>query len=303
MFHLLYGEAGFACAARWARRTGHACVATFHAPPSLMTGILRRPRDLRLLDGVVLVGSSQVPYFEAYVRDRDAISVIPHGVDTEYFTPIARRATETFTCLSVGAFLRDYDLVARVADALAGDARMHFVIVAPSETTRHLSDRSNVTCLSGLSDDDLLACYRAADVFVLTAHDMTANNALLEAMACGVPVIGEDVGSVRDYVRTDHAVLCHRSDAESVVRAICALASQREARNCMAAAARAHAMELSWPRIARRVLEMYEHVKRRVAAAQRRSGRMSGENRNRPRVVKGLEAIAQVSTNECVRGA
>lgn len=263
VFHLLYSEAGFAWAARWARRTGHMCVATFHAPPSLMDAILRRPQDLSLLDGVVLVGSSQVPYFEAHVRNRDAIVVIPHGVDTDYFTPLSGPPNEGFTCLSVGTFLRDYDLLGRVADAVADDPRIRFLIVATPESTRRLHDRPNVICLSGLSDDDLLTCYRHADAFVLTAHDVTANNALLEAMACGLPIISEDVGSVRDYVRTDHAVLCRRNDAEGIVRAIRGLVARPEARRGMATAARCRAIELSWPRIALRILDMYDEIERR----------------------------------------
>ena len=48
----------------------------------------------------------------------------------------------------------------------------------------------------------LRALYHLSDLFFLPFVDAVANNAIVESIACGVPVVVSDVGSLRDYV--DH---------------------------------------------------------------------------------------------------
>lgn len=272
LFHLLYGHAGYAWAARWARRTGHSCVATFHMPPSVAHQVLRRPQTLAWLDGVVLVGSSQRSFFAPYVRDDAKLFVVPHGVDCDYFTPAETpRQDETITCLSVGTYLRNFEMLERVADQLRGQPNIRFVVVAPEDAAPRLADRPNVAFVHGLSDANLRSLYRHADLFVLTAHDATANNALLEAMACGLPVVTEDVGSLTDYCGTDNAVLCRPNAACAMAATIRELAAQPAARAAMAAASRRRAEALAWPLVAERMRDVY-----RTIASRRTSCRLAG---------------------------
>jgi len=260
VFHLLYGEAGFAWAARWARRCGHACVATFHLPSSLAPTVLSRPREIALLDGVVLVGSSQRSFFEQYVSDAGRLWVVPHGVDCDYFVPGPPRDGRGFTCLSVGSFLRDYEVLGRVADAFLQTPEVRFIVVAPPQAAPGLAGRPNVAVVHGLSDAELLRAYQTSEAFVLTAEDATANNALLEAMACGLPVVAEDVGSVRDYVNEANGSLCRPNDVSALVGAIRALVADRRRARSMGAASRCRAEELSWSRVAERIREIHRCV-------------------------------------------
>lgn len=270
LFHFLYGEAGFAWAAKWARRTGHLCAATFHAPVTIAPAIFRRPQDLNLLDGIVLVGSSQHSYFLDHVKDAGRVAVVPHGVDCEGFTPAERPRSDTFTCLAVGTYLRNFDLLGRVADGLREDAKTRLAVVAPPTAAPQMVGRRNAVVLHGLSDKELLNTYRTANLFVLAAHDVTANNALAEAMACGLPVLAEDVGSIRDYVTTENAILCPRNDAGAMVAAIRALAAHPETLRRMSEASRRRALELSWPRVAERMREVYGQFAECAAARRRR---------------------------------
>lgn len=260
VFHFLYGEAGFAWAARWARRCGHACIATFHVPSSLAPTVLCRPREIARLDGVVLVGSSQRSFFEQYVSDAGRLWVVPHGVDCGYFVPGPPRECRGFTCLSVGSFLRDYEVLGRVADAFVQMPEVRFIVVAPPQAVPGLAGRPNVAVLHGLSDAGLLRAYQTSDAFVLTAEDATANNALLEAMACGLPVVAEDVGSVRDYVDQTNASLCRPNDVSALVGAIRALVADRRRVRLMGDASRRRAEALSWSRVAERIREIYRCV-------------------------------------------
>jgi glycosyltransferase involved in cell wall biosynthesis len=57
-----------------------------------------------------------------------------------------------------------------------------------------------VTFAGSVPQGDLPAFYRAADVFALSSDFDNSPNAVLEAMACGLPVVATDVGGVRDFV-------------------------------------------------------------------------------------------------------
>jgi glycosyltransferase involved in cell wall biosynthesis len=57
--------------------------------------------------------------------------------------------------------------------------------------------------LGALDNDRFLAMvYSAADIFAICSMQDNLPNTVLEAMACGLPVIGTDVGGIPDMVRT-----------------------------------------------------------------------------------------------------
>src|SRR5262249_58554088 len=74
----------------------------------------------------------------------------------------------------------------------------------------------------------------------------TANNAILESMACGVPLVVTDVGGVRDYVGADAAALVRRGDARHMVETALALLGDNCERKRMADLARARALQFAW---------------------------------------------------------
>jgi glycosyltransferase involved in cell wall biosynthesis len=62
--------------------------------------------------------------------------------------------------------------------------------------------------------------YRAADIFVNTSLDEAFGQMMLEAAACGLPIVAFDAGGVRDISRQDvNALLVPRGDVEQLVQA------------------------------------------------------------------------------------
>ena len=57
-----------------------------------------------------------------------------------------------------------------------------------------------------------------------TLENSTANNVVLEAMACGLPVVAERVGGISEYVSRENAILTEPNDVDTLVRAIRVLA-------------------------------------------------------------------------------
>ena len=80
--------------------------------------------------------------------------------------------------------------------------------------------------------------------------DATVNNVLLEAMACGTPVIAERKGEVPEYVNSQAAILADPGDAVAVVRAILRLARSSRLQVDKGKAVRKRAEELGWKNVA-----------------------------------------------------
>ncbi|MCW8922217.1 MAG: glycosyltransferase [Gammaproteobacteria bacterium] len=83
-----------------------------------------------------------------------------------------------------------------------------------------------------ISDDAQLALiYSASDMYILTSLEDNLPNALLEAMACGTPVIGYDTGGIPDIVKHGvNGIVVERGNVDSLSVSILHLVDNRELR-------------------------------------------------------------------------
>lgn len=236
------------------RLPGVRTVASFHQPPDLAEKVLFGP-DLRQIDAIILMSPSQVPFFAQFVPN-ERLHVILHGVDTDFFTPPAvKRPRDRLHCITTGLHLRDWDAFHAVAMALPEVA---FTVVTSGRVK--ISPLPNVEVLSGISDADLAAAYRAADVLFLPLTDATANNSILEGMASGLPVISTDLPAVRAYVPDAAGILIEANAVPDLVSALNRLAGDHALRARMASAARSRAEALAWSNVARQYEAVYSKL-------------------------------------------
>lgn len=92
--------------------------------------------------------------------------------------------------------------------------------------------------------DEVAERLREADIFLHASHSEGISNAVLEAMACGLPVVCTDAGGMREAVRDgiDGFVVPVR-DVEAMAEALVRLARDPELRRRMGAAARQRVLE------------------------------------------------------------
>lgn len=227
---------------------------TFHNCPEMLPLMLRYPSRLQKFAAIVLMSECQRPFFlEAGVAD-ERIHVVLHGVDVEFFVP-APVPPPGFSVLSAGSFRRNFPLLREVCERLPDVA---FEVVASREIAPLFAGLPNVRFSHDLSDDALLAKYQAASCLLHTVEAATANNVLVEAMACGLPIVSERIGGIAEYVTPHCARLVAPRDDAALAETVRALAGNAQQRLAMGAASRRRAEELSWPRVAERMQVVYD---------------------------------------------
>jgi glycosyltransferase involved in cell wall biosynthesis len=266
IYHFLYGETSLRLAAGSNRMFGHRhrIIATYHQVPRFFEARRHQFNHIGDIDAAILVASNQRTFFEG-ILSSSQIHIIPHGVDTTFFEPTleTQRKSPSLMCLTVGSNYRDFQTHVQVIRHINSSAwrGINFVIVGDPGHARHFSDLEFVTYLSGISDKQLLECYHRADILFLPLADATACNALLEGMACGLPVVVSDMGGVRDYVNEECAALVPSRDVEAVVMTIIELVRNPAQRAQLGRAARDRAeTQLDWRHISERVREVYRQV-------------------------------------------
>jgi glycosyltransferase involved in cell wall biosynthesis len=228
-------------------------IATFHQPPELAKDLLHPPA-LRLLDHVVLVSPSQIPFFREHVAE-ERLSVILHGVDTDFFHPASSaNSTERVRCITVGRWLRDWATFANVARSLPD---VHFDVV--SNRDLGIGPIANVRVHQNLNDAELAALYRRADILFLPLLQSTANNALLEGLASGLAVVATDLEAVRAYVPNGDAILT-TGGTDEFVTTIRSLQRDVGFRHKMQSKARTRGESLAWPTLVRRYEALYSKL-------------------------------------------
>ena len=242
---------------RWIKRWPHSrvkTIGTFHQPPELLPGLVD-PKIVASLDRVVVVSPSQLPYFRALLP-AERVQTILHGIDVEFFRPAESRKTDgIFRCITVGHWMRDWGAIRAVAEAVRPRPHLEFHTVTNRATG--LEDLPNVHRHENVDDESLRGLYQQADVLFLPLENATANNSLLEGIACGLPVVSTRIEPVLAYVDETMADLVAGNEPEALAAAICRLHDDPARRARMGAAARARAEALAWSRLAVEWQDLY----------------------------------------------
>jgi glycosyltransferase involved in cell wall biosynthesis len=261
IYHFLYGETTYHYTGYLNNFRQNRLVATFHLPPAGIRKAVQVDWHLRQLSAVVCVGRNQQEFF-ADIFDRDRVFFVPLGVDTEYYTPPTSFETrDPNLCLIVGENYRDFPTLRGVIELVAYQRpQTRFVSVSSPRSLELIGPHPNLTVRSRIPESEFLELYHSAALMIMPLHDTTANNAILEGMACGLPLVVSDVGAIRDYVNSDCAVLTPPYDSRGMAEAVLSLLNEPAQRQSMSEQARVQALTFSWPKAVEQLRAVYEAV-------------------------------------------
>ena len=193
------------------------------------------------------------------------------GVDTEYFRPSTdARRERPLTVLMVGRLLREkgvrefVEAAAIVRKQLPG---VQFLLAGDSDPGNPSSIDPNVVAEWQERGDvrflghrpDIRDLIQAADLAVLPSYREGMPRSLLEAAACGVPLVATDVPGCREIVSNGvNGLLVPPFDSRLLAEAVIELLGDRERREAMGKRSRAMACELfSEDRVVRETMAVY----------------------------------------------
>ena len=230
------------------RRALHAWI---HDPKALFHGLEQFTNTL----ANEVIGNS-----EAVLRDAAAHepflprirTVIYNGIDLSAYQPSASSTTGPLRIVTVGALAprkgQEYAIEAIKLVAAAGiDANLVLVGSGSDEAMlRRVVAESGVAERITFAGEhaDPRPYLRPADVFLLPSRQEGFSNAILEAMACSLPVIATDVGgNAEAIVHKQGGLIVEPRNPEAIAAAIIELAGNRDALPVMGRFNRERAVE------------------------------------------------------------
>ena len=245
-------------------------VATFHSwfPRSMGYRLLRRPLQ-RMLDrhaATIVVSSAAREAMSRYFTA--PWEIIPNGVDTTFFRPSLRTLNgqqhphllwlgrieprnDLTTVLEAMPFILAQYPAARLTIVGDGPWRSRM-----ERAARHLGESVH---FAGYANGDRPLHYRAADIYLCPTERASFGITLLEAMACGTPMIVSDLPAFRDVAGAS-AVFVPVGDATAWAQAVSGLLADQQRRATMMHEGRLVAERHAWPAVAQRVLDVYRRV-------------------------------------------
>jgi glycosyltransferase involved in cell wall biosynthesis len=206
------------------------------------------------------------------------IELIYHGVDLERFQPVSgRRENRVPLIISVGRLVEKKgfdDLLGACARIAATGRRFRCEIYGegPSrgelEALRDRLGLAEIVSFCGQrTQDELLRVYQRADVFALTPRVTDQGdrdglpNVLVEAMACGIPIVSTRVGGIAEAVANgSNGLLAAAHDPASIASCLEDLLDDADRRRRLGEAAAHDAVRFDGKTAAFRLAALFRHA-------------------------------------------
>jgi glycosyltransferase involved in cell wall biosynthesis len=199
------------------------------------------------------------------------IAIVPNGVDYEKFVPGKGNVHPVLSLLFVGRLhmQKGLDSLLRALHRLAPEYRNYRLSIVgdgPERDTlahlaRDLQLADKIDFLGWVDRDRIPEIYAAADAFLFPSRDEGMPNAVLEAMAAGLPILATRIsGSEELVVDRENGLLVAVDDIPAMAEALQLIIADPETRCRMGQASR-HRIEqhYSWQSTARAYFQMAAH--------------------------------------------
>jgi len=250
--------------------------------PALVTSARNCKRSGRLLDALnrrafrgsraIIVNSAQVQHYieREYGAPSERIAVVYNAIDLERFRPRGEQPAGQGPCVAmVGRLVTQKNPLLFVSAAAALRALrpdLRFVLIgdgplqAPVAAAVRAAGLADCCVLAG-ERADVPELLRQADLFWLTSDWEGLPNAVIEALACGLPVVATEVGGTGELVRDGReGFLVHPGDSDALVACSLRILADPALHGRMRAAARARAEAFGVEQMVRATHAVYERA-------------------------------------------
>jgi glycosyltransferase involved in cell wall biosynthesis len=241
---------------------------------------VRLKSDYRLLSGlfrriwssaaIVVANSSGLRNLALKFMPSIDITVIPNGIDTEKFHPSENQDfTKPVRLLTVSRLIerKRVDLLIKavyqikklgldVRLNIAGEGNLDRLL---QKLAHELKITDSILFLGRISAEQMPQVYRDNDIFVMSSEHEGMSNAMLEAMASGLPIVTTRCEGVEELIM-DNGIVVEEAQANQIAEAIQKLAGDQRAYKKMSTAARKRSQEFNWKSVADKYIDSYRKV-------------------------------------------
>lgn len=192
-------------------------VVTAHQPVSWWKYMNKNLKCLDDVDLLLTVTSREQEHFEQIMPGR--VKLVHHAVDTNFFCVKNKIIERAYRLLFVGNWLRDTEFFERVVTSIlqiSKEIKIDMVYSIDTDINNplfRLCKYPQVTLHRFISNEQLRDLYNDSRLLFLPLKDCTANNSLLEALACGIPVVTTDLPGIKDYTNSCIAY-CYKNEKD-----------------------------------------------------------------------------------------
>jgi glycosyltransferase involved in cell wall biosynthesis len=198
------------------------------------------------------------------------IDVIPNGVELERFTPAeTAKKPQILRLLTVGrlSVTKRVEILIDAVEILHREGcEVRFKIVGGGQMLQKLKqivsgkNLADIIELTGRIDaEEMPQVYRQSDIFISASMQEGMSNAMLEAMASGLPLITTRCEGVDELI-ADNGIIVNNANAREITDAARKLADDRQLYKKMAIAAKRQAQKFTWNKVASKYIELYHKI-------------------------------------------
>lgn len=257
-------------------------------PPEPMLRVAAERRVVSAADAVLAATADEAAMLRrAYRAQPGKVHVVPPGVNTTTFTPdgdrgVARQElgggrlllfvgrlqplkgpdTAVRTLAALDRHLPDDGIPTRLLIVGGASGNGHGTVDPPA--LRRLADElgvaDRVALLAPRPHHELAPLYRAADAVLMPSRSESFGLVALEAQACGAPVVGADVGGLREILGAGGGTVVDNHHPAAYARAVAPYLIDAGLRRRASLAAVRSAQRYSWRRTTEQTLDVYRSV-------------------------------------------
>jgi len=197
--------------------------------------------------------------------------VVPNGVELDRFKPASnKQKIEDLKLLTVGrlSVSKRIELLISAMELIRKQFPNATLKMAgggglENQLRKLVKDKDMENCITMLGivpAEEMPKLYCESDIFISASLQEGMSNAMLEAMASGIPIVTTCCEGVQELI-ADNGIVVEKADAKSIADAVMNLAKDEQAYNTMRVAARKQAENFSWQRVAEEYLKHYQSIK------------------------------------------
>jgi glycosyltransferase involved in cell wall biosynthesis len=198
------------------------------------------------------------------------IDVIPNGVELDRFFPAETKEKSDFLrLLTVGrlSVTKRIEMLIDTVDILHRTAcKVHLTIVGGGQMEQQLrniaaeKELRDVIKITGRMDlKKMPEVYRNNDIFISTSMQEGMSNAMLEAMASGLPIVTTRCEGLTELI-DGNGLIVEQDNIEELAKAVKRLADNPKLYKQMSVAARKQAEKFNWANVAESYIEQYRKI-------------------------------------------